>query len=407
MATGGGGELRPLQQFCEAIGCTLCNRAVPAAPKTLHCLHSFCEDCLVRYANGLPDDDRRRELPCPTCDVEQNPPLLGNGSEAVVQNLPTNLFFENFSRHVARDTARHSDPGLIQCEDCEKAGRKADTFCTVCRISLCDRCVERHRDARRTERHELVDKRTNPARHGRWNCPQHENAAPGHCNVEVYLYCTDCRVLQCQTCRATHEPGHRSTTALEAYRDQNHVDRAAQQSDETAQMERVFATTVGQLETLKQQLEERKGNAEAEIDRKTEAVRQALEEESRRLKQDANSIFEQKTTHLNRQIRQLEEIQEKFKHSLYITKGSLEFGEAEDILLVEEPLVRGLQGLRERFHNYDHTPCENDMINFEENYRPNMRGILGRVLSDATNPDLLIPGLGGRPVDTRFYADNL
>ena len=171
MATGGG-ELRPLQQFCEAIGCTLCNRAVPAAPKTLHCLHSFCEDCLVRYANGLPDDDRRRELPCPTCDVEQNPPLLGNGSEAVVQNLPTNLFFENFSRHVARETARHSDPSLIQCEDCEKAGRKANTFCTVCRISLCDKCVERHRDARRTERHELVDKRTNPARHGRWNCPQ-------------------------------------------------------------------------------------------------------------------------------------------------------------------------------------------------------------------------------------------
>ena len=402
MATGGGGgggaDLRPLQEFCEAISCTLCNKVVPEAPKTLRCLHNFCEDCLVRYVNH----DQQRDLRCPTCNAEQDPPLAGDEREAAVRNLPTNHFFENFPKHVERETA--FDPGtMTQCDECKRLGEKADMFCPTCRLGLCDYCVKHHRRCMDTEKHELVEKRTNPSRHRRWNCGRHEAHAPrGH--VAVFLYCTVCRVLQCQTCKDTHhESGHLSATALQEYEDGDHVDKIRRQFDETKQMKQRFTTTIEQLEALKTQLEDHEKDTEVEIDRKTEEVKQALDAENKRLKDVAKSIFEEKTAKLNQQIMELADIQKRFEHSLFVTEGSLKYGEAEDVLLVEDLLVRALQRLRHDHQNHDHTPCANDVINFEARLR-NVEGFLGQVIPEKTDPELLIPGLGERAVDPRYYA---
>ena len=397
MATGGE-PLSPLKQFCEAMKCRSCDKP-PEKPKTLQCLHTFCEDCLGRYVDTLPDE-RKRNLPCPTCGLERDPPF--DGHEGIVAGIPTNLCFANFLRHMKKEAACSADPGESRCDRCRRPGRPVDTFCTVCRCSLCDRCVEDHQSVPDTEDHVLVPKNASTGQHGRWQCRKHRMAAVERCMTQVVFYCEKCEVVMCAASRLTEHTGHQTSTAVDAYTKQGHRARIEQQSNETEQIEDRFVATMGELENLKRQLLESKKNTESEIDRKTAALHEALDEENRRVKRAANEIFCNKTAKCDQQMQELVEIHERFSHSLNITQSALQVGEAEDVLFLEGMLIDSLKRLSQMYCNYDHKLCEDRIVHFTENCRTNFTGSIGQV-----TPDLFIPGLHDRLVDAQFYAKNL
>jgi hypothetical protein len=189
---------------------------------------------------------------------------------------------------------------------------------------------------------------------------------------------------------------------VDAYTKQGHRARIEQQSNETEQIEDRFVATMGELENLKRQLLESKKNTESEIDRKTAALHEALDEENRRVKRAANEIFCNKTAKCDQQMQELVEIHERFSHSLNITQSALQVGEAEDVLFLEGMLIDSLKRLSQMYCNYDHKLCEDRIVHFTENCRTNFTGSIGQV-----TPDLFIPGLHDRLVDAQFYAKNL
>lgn len=399
MATGGK-QPSPLGKFCEAMKCRTCKK-YPKTPKTLQCLHTFCEECLARYVDTLPDEDgRKRSLPCPACGMVQNPPL----DDADVTRIKTNFCFENFLRHEEREAARAADPGEARCDRCNRRRRPVDTFCTVCRVGLCDACVEDHKVVPSTADHDLVPKNASAGQHGRWRCGKLTNEAIEPCMTQVQFYCDECGVVMCTACRLTDHTSHPTRTALDAYRNQGHRASIEQKSVEVEQIEKRFVATIKEIENLKKRLSGSMKNAETAIDRKTAELHEALEEEKRSLKRTAKVILDNKTAKCDEQIQALADIHERFRHSLNITHTTLQIGEAEDVLFMERMLIKGLQSLSELYCDYDHTPCEDDVIHFTENSQANIKGALGTVMTSA---ELFIPGLKDRVVDTQFYADNL
>ena len=131
-------------------------------------------------------------------------------------------------------------------------------------------------------------------------------------------------------------------------------------------------------------------------------LHEALEEEKRRVKREAKEIFDNKTEKCAQQMQKMAEIYEKFRNSRNVTQRTLEIGEAEDVLYMEGILINGLKKLSEMYNNYDHKLCEDDVIQFAENARANVQGLVGYVTKD-----LFIPGFEDRLVDSHFYAHNL
>ena len=388
----------PLQRFCETMKCRLCDQ-YPTTPKTLCCLHTFCEKCLVEYVETLADDDQKQSLPCPACGLAQTPKL----ERAAAADVATNFCFQNLLHYAKKDRETTSGQRKVQCGRCRRKTRPVDTFCTACGLDLCDLCAEDHGVAEQYADHNLTPKDGSTTQHGRWSCHKHKDEPMQPSVLKVDYYCEQCRMVMCLVCRLTEHTGHPTRTALEADRNQGHRDCIKHESDETQRVAKLFTDSMEDVEALKRDLATNRDNVEVAIDEKTAALHEALDEEMRRLKQTTRNTFDRKIATCNKQIQDLDEIHEKFGHTLSITQGTLEVGQPEDVLFLKERLVSRLASLRREYCNYDHTPRENDVINFAENNQTTFEGVIGTVFS----PELYIPGLGARFVDPQFYADRI
>ena len=104
-------------------------------PKTLPCLHSFCQHCLER----LPLDKKNETyyLSCPTCRHRTELPERGAGSFPVAFHL--NDLKEMYS--LTKKTADLSNPQEATCSD---HGKPLELFCETCDTVICVNCSVRN-----------------------------------------------------------------------------------------------------------------------------------------------------------------------------------------------------------------------------------------------------------------------
>ena len=109
----------------EQLTCSVC-LDLYTNPKTLPCLHSFCEACIER----LPQDKEGETyyLSCPTC--RHLTELPGGGAGA----FPVAFTLNNF-KEVHSLLKKVSDPQQVTCDNCNAAN--ATGYCKECSQFLC------------------------------------------------------------------------------------------------------------------------------------------------------------------------------------------------------------------------------------------------------------------------------
>ena len=127
----------------EQLTCPVC-LDLYTNPKTLPCLHSFCQECL----EGLPQEREARGdtyyLSCPTCRQRTEVPREGVGA------FPVAFTLNNLKEITLSLKKKASNPQQVTCND---HGKPLDMFCVTCETVICHYCAIRTHEG---HKHALV-----------------------------------------------------------------------------------------------------------------------------------------------------------------------------------------------------------------------------------------------------------
>ncbi|XP_070572253.1 tripartite motif-containing protein 3-like [Ptychodera flava] len=185
----------------DFLSCTICLEQFKC-PKTLPCLHTFCQHCLVALVK------KTGHLNCPTCSA---PCQLSNKG---VSDIKTNFFIGN----LIEIFQKRSDQNEMKCGGC-KAG-KATHKCLDCQQLNCDDCVQAHGRFPAMKAHRIVSLQ----RHDQEEPSKAEagtersDLCVTHPEKQLTLFCDTCETAVCADCAASehHDPGHSHRNLEEA-----------------------------------------------------------------------------------------------------------------------------------------------------------------------------------------------
>ncbi|XP_037670428.1 E3 ubiquitin-protein ligase TRIM56 [Choloepus didactylus] len=194
----------------DFLACKICLEQL-RVPRTLPCLHTYCQDCLAQLAEG-------GRLRCPEC--REAVPVPPGGVAAFKTNFFVNGLLDLVNARAGGDL-RAGKPACALCPlmGGSSAGGPATARCLDCADDLCQACADGHRCTRQTHAHRVVDlvgyragwydeeARERQAAH----CPQHPGEA-------LRFLCQPCSQLLCRECRLGPHLDHLCLPLAEAVR---------------------------------------------------------------------------------------------------------------------------------------------------------------------------------------------
>ncbi|XP_035256761.1 E3 ubiquitin-protein ligase TRIM56-like [Anguilla anguilla] len=187
MAEGKGNISEKIEE--EFLQCKICFE-VYRTPRTLSCLHSFCEPCLELLL-----DKQKGTVTCPECRAVSD-------LQGCVRNAKASFFINSLL-----DLFRSKTTEQTACSLCPALGKSAvpaSSRCLDCADFLCTVCAQGHCLSKLTLEHRVVsledyiagrydeEARRKQERH----CQNHQEPLRFYCNTCSSTICRDCRMLE-------------------------------------------------------------------------------------------------------------------------------------------------------------------------------------------------------------------
>ena len=224
MATGG--------IYDDIFECSIClSDMVDRAPRSLQCLHSFCEKCLKKLI-------KNNRITCPTCrkptEVKENN----------VQELPVNFMLKKMRDRELSKTKQPEiteDPPKTPCQICKR--KNPEFKCMQCQRAMCTSCKNAHLKIKDYKDHLVFDL-----------CQQHDD--------HITHMCMKCLIPLCMTCMVV-EHHHHNENFLEFTEATKSIQTDVDQLGNDLQSE------MSQVDLYVQQVENRsKANADLKVNLK-------------------------------------------------------------------------------------------------------------------------------------------
>ena len=186
------------EQIEEEITCSIC-KDLFTEPKTILCLHTFCEQCM----KSTIETSRRlgSEVCCPLCRTELSQDLAKVPTNFAIKRLIEIFKKRKESMHV---TSAHAK---VICGECEEDSL-AVVWCTGCETFQCEECFKQHQRMKRLKFHTtmpLEDFMHSPQQVFALTKPEN---CKDHSTQSLDLYCQTCNTLICRDCTIVDHRQH-------------------------------------------------------------------------------------------------------------------------------------------------------------------------------------------------------
>ena len=307
----------------EQLTCPVC-LDLYTNPKTLPCLHSFCEACIERFPQDK--EGETYYLSCPTC--RHCTELPGEGAGAFPAAFTLNNLMEVHSL-----LKKVSDPQQVTCDNCTTAN--ATGYCKECNQFLCTECIGTHKKWAPIAHHQIISldevtasvsvssSQSLPAKQEpTLTCSTH--------GKKLKLFCETCDSVICRDCTVRTHKDHEYDLVSASY------------TKHCQELEHSLNPVKGKIEALKKilsALAEREGEIRErgegvleEIHEMVEEMMNVLCESERKLSEEAKRVTDAKLEVLSGQAKSAQISLSLLEHIEDYVEESVKTGTPQQVL---------------------------------------------------------------------------
>ncbi|XP_071836538.1 uncharacterized protein [Apostichopus japonicus] len=194
----------------DFLSCSICMNQFKS-PKMLPCIHSFCKECIEKYAAKQDGN----EVPCPTCRKVCTLP------EAGVNGLQNNVHLINLAEKVnLLEKLTSKEKRASVCDSCKNP--EVEAFCFDCNFVICSKCKGHHALFPLLQSHSVIPLKqiNDPKFQQEWKTAR-SPVCTLHPSEKLQFYCKTCSKLICRDCTiVSHsKPQHEYTEATSQFND--------------------------------------------------------------------------------------------------------------------------------------------------------------------------------------------
>lgn len=261
-----------LEGIRPVLTCTVCLQLMKE-PKTLPCLHSFCNECILHHIRTKVEANENAACPlCPSRII----------TEDLVNETKINFNYESMIETL---TAKTDEP-RHKCSQCDEGADNTDavSHCTVCGY-LCSHCVQGHKRNRTLSQHTIEYFTQQPL------TLSTDRKCPTHAKENLTLYCVTHDQVICSTCAFLD---HREGCSVN-YIDEKTVIAECQslivKIDGLERSNEILANNKEHLEEEKKHLKSTYEETKMKIQEQAEVRRKQVEDETAQLTADLDNWY--------------------------------------------------------------------------------------------------------------------
>ena len=282
-----------LKKLEDQLTCPICLEHL-TNPKTLPCLHSFCQHCLQAVPLDLVESAKYL-ITCPSCRSSCEVPGTG------VAGLTTAFLVNNLIEVYGLLKKVSVPGGDVSCDNCEKSN--AIRYCKECSLLYCQECLHYHNKLKSNTYHKVLslDEVANtayqlPKGDVSMKCSSHDKP--------LDIYCETCEELVCQHCTVRIHKDHDYDVVSDAYVKHRQAleDCLQPLKKQIVRVSEGLAELIERREEITRQGEEVKKKIDASIQQIIEQVK----ERGRKLREEVRVAVEAKVGVVNEQVKQAE-----------------------------------------------------------------------------------------------------
>ena len=303
----------------EQLTCPVC-LDLYTNPKTLPCLHSFCEACIERFPQDK--EGETYYLSCPTC--RHRTELPGGGAGA----FPVAFTFNNL-KEIYSLMKKVSDPQQVTCDNCTTAN--ATRYCKDCSKFFCTECDGVHKKWAPFAHHQMMDLSAVAASASQ--LPSVKQEATPTCSSHgkpLEIFCETCDEVICQHCTVRIHRDHEYDLVNDSY--PKHCQK----------LEECLSPVKGKMEDVKKvlskiakregEIRERGEGFLEEIHEMVEEMMNILRESERKLSEEAKRVTDAKLEVLSGQAKSAQISLSLLEHIEDYVEESVKTGTPQQVL---------------------------------------------------------------------------
>ena len=342
MATKGTASSSALEKIEEQLTCAVCFN-IYTNPKTLPCLHSFCQQCLVRLP--VNSQGNKRFIACPTCRTSVELPA---GEFPVAFHL-------NNLKDVYSLMKKATESQQVTCDVCTVGN--ANGYCKDCRKFLCLNCFNTHKkfdvmsNHKLSNLHEVATSASQlilAKQEKAINCSKHDDP--------LRIFCETCEEVICRDCTIGDHKNHDCIPIKDSYN--KHRQMLETSLNPVNQMIDNIANALTDLTNRKSEIKEQGDMVKQEIHSTAEEMIEKIRQSERQLTREVETTVDSKVQILSDQQKSAEISLNRLKDCKKFVEQSLEMGNHQQVLMSKKQMTESMRNVTKEINVEEFMPIE-------------------------------------------------